>query len=569
MFTLQISTKEKGVDSPDDIVIKEFLMNGKKRCTQIIRRRKGDYMGKYFQCDKVLARCPTPNSDGFCSCHQIEADRNKCKNFIDCKSYTAVAEKYPAVVEEKFYSVEKQACIGYDYCGKCIVEDYNERSVEQWNENGERIVDYPTHDSTEVTTPEVEPVVVVVVLEAEFVSAVRTVATENIQEILEGKYAGCKATPMSTLEEEMAKVDMAARDAAEGKYPVEDDEEDEEDDDDSEDEVDKDETGPAINVAKRPRKSTKNCTWKMLHGVNKGECCPNKVAPGEEFCTPCLKKKSVVALDKKVSPTLGKMEQRLEKEKKQGKFDKGDIFSRREFLLQDCIPVYKLKLGKKFFPQSTLPILTKLSDHWKFIIEVITIKRGFEKELAAILMYHSDGRIKKDDNDIIWLRDEKNNPWVKANNKKIIFELDEYKKCLITKCIDMLTSLCEGKKHEEINYITQKLREALTLKVPSKTVDIFLDKLPEKSSYTEKNLLGQSFIDEVLELTNDDKFYGVTTTKLFEAREKWLKDNDYDHLLSYNNNIRLFGKIVKEHRVWEIDSSSNTTRHLGVKIKVF
>ncbi len=582
MLTLKISTEEKGRDDPRDLVIVGYLFNGSERCCQIVKKRKGPYAGKYFQCDNPLAREPNPHSIRFCSSHKVETDRNKCKNYDDCKSYAAVALKTGNVIEELFYSIEKETCVGYDHCVQCILTEVNSRSVENWDETGKR-----TREITDITPLSQEELLQ---YEKNLASTEETPSTLFIsmqmyntakqKTVIKNILANGDVEDVEDVEDTPVQIPENANNNANDSN---DEEEDEEDSEDSTERQQRDEK-----EHRRKKNTTENerkwqrakqlpdnvrCKWVLKNGPRLGFRCHRKRAGahktgGDEYCDKCLTKHTVkVELYKdqnKISPTLTKMKQEIEETKPP---NIGTIYTRKEFNIHDYALVYQKKSGMKTINRNSSPEIKALSYHWKFIIEVLTSDQELAVEMAAVLIMACDDRIKRCKEKKFWIRKSNRSCWLASDRDEVLCKLKEFKDEFIVKCLDFVV-LIPMKKAREIEELSKGLKLSLSRKFEKDVMELFMQNIIDKNFVFQENPIGQKFIDDVLEFTIDRKSYhGITTTLLFKAREKWILDNPQSKLESYT--LIQFGRMVTHFKLWEIDiDRSKIRRHLGIKFKL-
>ena len=323
---LQISTVEKGREDPVDIVVSEYLFNGNKRCCQTVRKRKGEHKGKYFQCDKPLAREANPESVRFCSSHKVETDKNRCKNYADCKCYAAVAEKTGNIVEESFYSIEKETCVGYDYCVQCILTEVNSKSVENWDETGKR-----TREITDITPLSQEDL-------SQYKKNLAS-TTENPAALFVSMRMYNTAKQKTVVKNILENGDV--EDAEDTRVQIPENANNNSNDEDEEDyEIDSEDSTERDHRDEKEHRRKKNaeenerkwqrakqlpdnirCKWVLKNGPRVGFRCHRKRAGahktgGDEYCGKCLTKVTVkVELYKdqnRISPTLAKMKQEIQ-----------------------------------------------------------------------------------------------------------------------------------------------------------------------------------------------------------------------------------------------------------------
>jgi hypothetical protein len=225
-----------------------------------------------------------------------------------------------------------------------------------------------------------------------------------------------------------------------------------------------------------------------------------------------------------------------------------------------------LKIEKRLFDDSTPLPLKEISAHWKFIIEVITCKKELLHQCAKILLYFSKDSIKCKGKEIFF----KKYVWNTISQDKLMSELVEIKIVAVTECVKILNNLRNacGEKGNVVDMISNKLKQSLSFKISKNFINTLL-LLVKRDPNLEENLIGDKFINDVIEFTNDKKSYGVTTSILHEAREKWIKNNpEYININSYPiDHINNFGKMVQKYKIWETSSVKRITVHLGIKLK--
>ncbi len=602
MLTLKISTEEKGRDDPRDLVIVGYLFNGNERCCQIVKKRKGPYAGKYFQCDNPLAREPNPHSIRFCSSHKVETDRSKCKNYDDCKSYAAVAEKTGNVIEELFYSIEKETCVGYDHCVECILTYVNPRSVENWDATGKRtreMTEYRVLSEAELLQYEKEvkslenadkirqenPQESFISMKVYNIEKKRTVVkyisgTGEVRDEEENFDDVSNANDVSNTNANDVS-NTNANDADDSGNDASDTEED------SEDSAERDikqerEYRRKKNEEDNERKWQRakqypdnvRCKWVMTNGPRMGFRCHRKRAGaiktgGDEYCNKCLKKLTVkVELYKdhnKISPTLTKIKQEI----KDTKFSSvGTIYTRQEFNIEDYSLVYQKKFAPKLIHKSSSDEIKAISYHWKFIIEVLSSYKELAVEMAALLIMACDNRIKRCKEKNFWFRKNKLSSWSKSDIKEVLCKLKEFKDEFIIKTLDFITSI-QIKKGNEIEKLCMEVKPAFQRQIRKDVLELFLQNIIDKDFSPTENPIGQRFIDDVLEFTDDKKsFHGITTSVLYDAREKWIAENRKHEIIPYS--LIQFGRILTKHKLWETENGrSNIKKHLGIKLKNF
>ncbi len=297
------------------------------------------------------------------------------------------------------------------------------------------------------------------------------------------------------------------------------------------------------------------------------ERCKNPILKDAEsdFCKKCSKNEKKVWKKKESSPTRQMIKECMENE-----IILPNIFAREAFLWQDYKRVYKRKIGEKLFKSSSVDLLKNVPVHWKYILEVITAKRELGDELAAVLILVSDGRIKRSADNCLYMRRSRDSYWIKTDEIEVSEKIMEFRKEILDEADDILDDVLTESKNEkeekEIQVIIKAVKKAYNFKVKKDTINIFLKEIPQKRGIIFENPIGQRFIDDIIQFTNDEKFYGVTTKKIWEAREKWIKDNSKYNLPSCQT-ITVFGRIINQNRTWKTETGPHgLLKHLGIRI---
>ncbi len=276
-----------------------------------------------------------------------------------------------------------------------------------------------------------------------------------------------------------------------------------------------------------------------------------------------LKKESSEKRDDVVSPTLSRMRKEIQLNKSS---ISNDLLSRKEFLLQDYYNVYERKIGDKLITDSSIPVLKKLSDHLKCILEVITSNKEFPFQMAVILKLACENKIEKR-GDEFWINENRNR--VKIGEKEMLIKIKEYREVFFTKCLQIITGLQNdsGDDNREIVKICNKIKLAFEKKIEPEVIELFLNSIKNTEPIVYENPLGTRFLYESIEFTNDRKFYGVTTPRFMAVREKWITNNPGCSIQSFKA-VSVFGKFLKSHKLWDTQlGRCGVTQHLGIKFK--
>ena len=242
--------------------------------------------------------------------------------------------------------------------------------------------------------------------------------------------------------------------------------------------------------------------------------------------------------------------------------DSTDLFSRTEFSIHDYYEVYERKKGRKLFRDASSQVLKNLSYHWKFIIEVITASREFPFQMAAILKLASADRAKILGDKTFWVREGSRYGWISSDKEEMICKVKRFNEEFILKCLQFINTL----DNDGLDEVKNSLKDAFTVKIDTETIKIFLQNIIDKAAIIKENPIGDRFIQDRLEFTEDKKYYGITTSVLFKEREKWMKANPTYPISSYS--LIQFGRIVTIFKTWETEQSrSNIKHHLGIKFK--
>ncbi len=319
----------------------------------------------------------------------------------------------------------------------------------------------------------------------------------------------------------------------------------------------------------RQIKEGKKCQWKIVSGIRIGMLCGNPIDGGDavgadRYCKECLNKTTlkVKLAAQTVSPTLTRLKDEVEKNPNVH----GDLFSRIEFSLADYYEVYMRKTGTKLIRDKSSPALKNLSYHWKFIIEVVTANKEFSFQMAAILKMAIQNRIKVLKDKKFWLLE--NNRWMISNREECILKVKRFKEEFLLKCLDILTSLnlSEDDSTIEVLDISNKIKTSFETKISKEVIEILLQNIIDKTSTLTEHPLGERFIAERLIFTNDKRYYGITTSILYEAREKWIKENPTCEIQPYN--LLQLGRLICTCKLWESEiGAARIRRHLGIKLK--
>jgi hypothetical protein len=345
-----------------------------------------------------------------------------------------------------------------------------------------------------------------------------------------------------------------------------------------------------INKTKKVNKWTKGstkkqCSWIMQKGINKGKCCPNQVEGSGKhgsdlYCTPCLDKSSVkMSLEKKrISPTLSKLQEKIEKIMIEEEMNGFVSFHNDDFQDVDLYNLLFIKNEEKAISSQSDDILQSLSSHWKYILEVITMNKEIPDHMAKILLWKSENRIIRGYGKKFWIFE--NDYWKKIDKDVATIYINKLKNEIITDCIYMISDLEEKYTNnlrllKDTEIIKDKLKTNWTKFIKKNTLVTFIASITNNEfdgydvfdDYYE-NPIGQLFLDETFEITNDGKYYGITSKKLYDLREEWIKKNPSENIKSYNENeIGIFGKLLKKHKTWPTETGK-ITKHLGIKLKL-
>ena len=337
----------------------------------------------------------------------------------------------------------------------------------------------------------------------------------------------------------------------------------------------------------------KQCERILTRGVNKGTRCTNKVVDdtvneigkGEgRFCKGCLEKVEVIALlskeqkdgkieivpEIKISPTMPKMANDM---KRAG--DLPDFLlplkNKEEFLTKDLYTLYHSKEEKKIFNDSIHSDFKSLSDHWKYIIEVIGCKEHVEY-IPRILLWISDGKMKRMKDKTLWIKKE---TWMETDQSMMVIEANILKMEIVDRCLYILSDIKKNSTDlnnklldENILNIISRLKIFKSSKLSSLVIKSFISLLLDLKFSPQENPIGWDFINNMIEFTGDET-KGITTTELYEAREEWLTKNPDSELQSYNiSQLNSFGRMIKKYKTWEMTKArSNLTLHVGIKIR--
>ena len=249
--------------------------------------------------------------------------------------------------------------------------------------------------------------------------------------------------------------------------------------------------------------------------------------------------------------------------------EKEDI---NEFKDVDLNNLLLIKNEEKMIDYTSDYVLQSLSAHWKYILEVITMKKELADHMAKVLFWKSENKIVGVGKKFFILN---NGCWKKIDRDTGEIYINRLKSTLITESLYMLTSLQDKyPNNSKLWYETEKIKDKLKTNyqkfIKNYTLKSFIDLIITENfniSRSTENPIGEIFLNETFEFTKDGKFYGVTSKKLYELREEWIKRNPLTKIKSYKENeIGIFGKMVKEHKTWGTETAK-ITKHLGIKIK--
>jgi hypothetical protein len=309
----------------------------------------------------------------------------------------------------------------------------------------------------------------------------------------------------------------------------------------------------------------------MQRGPNIGKRCPNQIVGGNKNCNSCLNKSSIKKLleKKKISPTLTKLKEKIDKDMENFEVIEQDI-SNEEFQDIDLYKVLFDKAEEKIIDSKSDLILNSISSHWKFILETITMRKELSEHLVKVLLWTSNNRIIRGKNKKYW--SSENDYWVEVTKESAIVIINNLKLETIRNCIFMVSSLEEkypnnSKLRNDIKIIIDKLKNSMSIRIKKDTLNDFISYIIDNNFFGCINPLGQTFLDETFEFTKDNNFYGITSKKIYDLREDWIRRNPSTEITSYKENeIGVFGKMIKEYKTWETEYGK-ITKHLGIKLK--
>jgi len=330
----------------------------------------------------------------------------------------------------------------------------------------------------------------------------------------------------------------------------------------------------------------KRCSWVMKRGANKGEKCAkfvdNSGKHGSDlYCTSCLSKTTVKKLlleKKRVSPTLTKLQEKIEKAMHEEEMCGISNIQNDEFQDVDLYNLLFEKNEEKLINSQSDEVLQSLSSHWKYILEIVTMKKEYSEYMVKILLWKSNYTLLRGAGKIFWLLQE--GRWEKIEKETAFDFIDVLKKKIILDCMYFLNELTKNSTNlrliNDVEIIMEKLKTNKNVFVKKDTIKKFLPFIIDNKFNGEKNEqeeinyenpIGQKFLDETFEILNDDVYYGITGKKLYDLREEWIKQNPTGNIKSYSKNeIGIFGKLVKKHKTWK-SKSGKTTKYLGIKLR--